>query len=255
MLFLGLTGPHGKHALAAQGGLKERQSIAQKAIVDADALAAKSLQARSRILLGLILVKQEDTIKARENYKQALTLEESADAGMEQKETHYLLGELAIEENHPSEAKEMLRVLQDDLGHRHDIDTELECLILQAELELLDHQGGAALKTSARAQAHSIQSERLELQLSAAVVAAQSAAASRDWIQADRMINSALQRASQSGCVACEFKAQFSQCDLRAKKDRSRGVLCFEEPNARAAAKGFGLIARNAATETAILAK
>jgi tetratricopeptide (TPR) repeat protein/DNA-binding winged helix-turn-helix (wHTH) protein len=242
-------------ALAAQGALKEGQSIAQKAITNADALAAKSLQAGSRIVLGLILEKQGDTTTARENYKQALALEESADAGMEQKETHYLLGELAIEENRLSEAKEMLRLLQDDLGRRHDIDTELECLILQAELELLDHHNGAALKTSARAQTLSLQSERLELQLSAAEVEAQSAAASRNWTQADRMINSALQRASQSGCVACEFKVQFSQCDLSAKKDASRGVRCFQELNARAAAKGFGLIARNAATETAILAK
>ena len=241
--------------LAEQGALKEGQSIAQQAITNADALAAKSLQAGSRILLGLILLKQGDTTKARDNYNQALALEESADEGMEQKETHYLLGELAIEENRTSDAKEMLRLLREDLGRRRDIDTELECLILQAELELLDHQGDAALKTSARAEALSRQSERLELQLSAAVVVAQSAAASRDWTQADRMINSALQRASQSGCVACELKAQFSQCDLRAKKDRSRGVLCFEELNTRAAAKGFGLIARNAATETAMLAK
>jgi DNA-binding winged helix-turn-helix (wHTH) protein/tetratricopeptide (TPR) repeat protein len=238
--------------LAAQGTLKEAQSIAQKAITEADALAAKSLQAGGRILLGLILVKQGDTTQAHANYQQALALEESADASMELKETHYLLGELAIEENHLSEAKEMLRLLQDDLGHRHDIDTELECLILQAELELLDHHSDAAAKTSSRAQMVSLQSERLELQLSAAEVAAQSAAA-KNWTQADRLINSALGRASQSGCVACEFKVQFSQCDLRAKRDPSRGILCFEDLNTRAATKGFGLIARNAATETAIL--
>ena len=121
--------------LAAQGALKEGQSIAQQAITNADALAAKSLQAGSRILLGLILMKQGDTTKARENYKQALALEESADAGMEQKETHYLLGELAIEENRTSDANEMLQLLREDLGRRHDIDTELECLILQSELD------------------------------------------------------------------------------------------------------------------------
>jgi eukaryotic-like serine/threonine-protein kinase len=241
--------------LAAQGALKEGGSIAQKAITDADALAAKSLQAGSRILFGLILTKQGDTAKARENYQQALALEESAHASTAHKETHYLLAELAIEENHLSEAKEMLRLLQDDLEHRHDIDTELECLILQAELELFDHRNSEALKTSMRAQTLSLQSERLELQLSAAEVMAQTATASQDWTQAERVINFASRRAVQSGCVACEFKVQFSQCDLNAKKDASRGAVCFEELNARAAAKGFGLIARNAAAETAILAK
>jgi DNA-binding winged helix-turn-helix (wHTH) protein/tetratricopeptide (TPR) repeat protein len=242
-------------ALAGQGALKEGQSIAQKAITDSDALAAKSLQAGSRILLGLILTKQGDTAKARENYKQALALEESADAGMEQKETRYLLGELAIEENHLSEAREMLRLLESDLSRRHDIDTELECLILQGKLELLAHRTDAALKTSARAQTLSQQSERLELQLSASEVMAQSAAASRNWTQADRVLTSALRRASQSGCVACELQVQFSQCDLSAKKDASRGARCFEDLHTRAAAKGFGLIARNSANETAILAK
>jgi DNA-binding winged helix-turn-helix (wHTH) protein/TolB-like protein len=241
--------------LAAEGTLREAQSIAQRAITNADNLAAKGLQAGSRIMLGLILVKEGDTAKAHTNYQQALALEESADAGMERKETHYLLGELAIEEIHAPEAKEMLRLLQNDLEHRRDIDTKLECLILQAELELLDHENNAALKTSAQAQTLSLQSERLELQLAAAGVAAQSAAAARNWTQADRMIKSALGRAAQSGCGACEFKAQFSQCDLRAKRDASGGALCFEDLNARAAAKGFGLIARNAATETAILTK
>jgi len=241
--------------LAAQGSLKEGQSIAQKATVDADALAAKSLQAGSRILLGLILLKQGDTTNARENYNQALVLEESADEGMEQKETHYLLAELDIEENHFSEAREMLQLLQGDLSRRHDSDTELECLILQVRLELLDHHRDAALKTSARTQTLSQQSERLDLQLSASEVVAQSAAASKNWTQADRVLTSALRRASQSGCVACEFKVQFSQCDLSAKKDATRGVRCFEELNTRAAAKGFGLIARNAAIETAVLTK
>lgn len=241
--------------LAAQGDLEKAQPMAQKAIIEADGLASKSLQAGGHILLGVILVKQGETTKARANYEQALALEESADAGMERKETHYLLGELAIEENRPSEAKERLRLLQNELSRRHDLDTELECLILQAELELLDHQNDTALKTSVRAQALAQQSERLELQMSAAEVAAQSAAAAKNWIQADRVINSALGRASQSGCVACELKVQFSQCDLRAKRDASRGALCFEDLNTRAAAKGFGLIARNAAAETAVLEK
>src|SRR4029077_3718542 len=101
-----------------------------------------------------------------------------ANASIERRETHYLLGELAVEENHVSEGKEMLRLLQADLKVLHDIDTELECLILQAELELLDNHKDAARKTSARAQTASLQSERLELQLSAAELMAQSAAAS-----------------------------------------------------------------------------
>ena len=241
--------------LAAQGALNEGASIAQKAITNADALAAKSLQAGSRILLGLILMKQGDTTKARENYQQALALDGSADAWIERKETRYLLGELAIEEARLPEAKEMLRQLQDDLEHTHDIDTELECLILQAELELFDHRNDAALKTSTRAQTLSLRSERLELQLSAAEVMAQAAAASRDWTQAERVIKTASLRASQSGCVACELKVQFSLCNLNAKEDTARGAVCFQELNARASARGFGLIARNAAAETAILAK
>jgi tetratricopeptide (TPR) repeat protein len=233
--------------VAAQGALNEGQSIEQKAITNADALGAKSMQAESRAALGLILLKQGDTTKARANYQQALALQESANASIERRETHYLLGELAVEETHVSEGKEMLRLLQADLKVLHDIDTELECLILQAELELLDNHKDAARKTSARAQTASLQSERLELQLSAAEVMAQSATASRDWTQADQMINSALRRASQSGCVACEFEAHFYRCDLKAQKAASDGALCFEDLQRKAYARGFALIARNAA--------
>lgn len=233
--------------VAAQGGLKEGRSIEQKAVTDADALAAKSLQAASRAALGLILFKQGDTTRARMNYEQALALEESANPSIERRETHYLLGELAIEENQVSAGRQMLRLLQADLGLLHDIDTELEALILQAELELLENHKDAARETSARAQKASPQSERLELQLSAAELMAQSAAAARDWMQADQLIDSALRRASQAGCVACEFKAQFYRCDMKAQKAASDGAVCFEDLRRRAEATGFALIARNAA--------
>jgi DNA-binding winged helix-turn-helix (wHTH) protein/tetratricopeptide (TPR) repeat protein len=241
--------------VAAQGAPTDGQSIEQKALNDADALAAKSLQAWAHVALGHILLMEGKTVAARANSEQALTLEQSIGAGTEERETRYILAELAIEEHRLSDAREMLQRLQDNLKHRQNTDAELECLILQTKLELLDRQDAVALKTALRARAVSTHSERLELQLSATEVLALAAGASRQWAQADRVINSALGRASQSGCVACEFKVQYSQCDLSAKRDASRGTLCFAELNTRAAARGFGLIARNSAAATAILAK
>jgi len=248
LIFLG-------QVVAAQGSLPDGQSIEQKALNDADALAAKSLQAWAHVALGHILLMQGNTAAARAHSEQALSLEQSIGAGTEERETRYVLADLAIEERRISDAREMLQKLRNALEHRPNVDAELECLILQTKLALLEKQDDAALKTALRARAVSTRSERLELQLSADEVLALAAAASRDWAQADRVINTALTRASQAGCVACEFEVEFSQCDVSAKKDASRGALCFAKLNTRAAARGFGLIARNAATETAILAK
>jgi len=229
--------------------------LEQEALSDADALAAKSLQAWAHVALGHILLMQGNTAAARAHSEQALSLEQSIGAGTEERETRYILADLAIEERRISDAREMLQELRNALDHRPNVDAELECLILQTKLALLEKQDAAALKTALRARAASTHSERLELQLSAAEVLALAAGASRQWAQADRVINSALGLASQSGCVACELKVQYSQCDLSEKRDASRSALCFSDLNTRAAARGFGLIARNAAAETAILAK
>ena len=46
----------------------------------------------------------------------------------------------------------MLRLLQVELKRSQNVDAELECLILQTELELLDKQSDAALSTALRAR-------------------------------------------------------------------------------------------------------
>jgi eukaryotic-like serine/threonine-protein kinase len=237
--------------VAAQGALTDGQSIEQKALINADALAAKSLQAFAHHALGQILLMEGETVAARANSEQALTLEQSIGAGTEERETRYILAELAIEEHRLSDAREMLQRLQDNLKHRRNTDAELECLILQSELELLEGQDAVALKRALRARTVSAHSERLELQLSATEVLAQAAEASRRWAEADRLIGSALLRASQSGCVACQLKIQVSQCELKAQTDRLEGFVCFQNLQRSAESRGFRRIAESAASKLA----
>ena len=234
-------------ATVAQGALAEAQSIAQKALANADALAAKSLQAGSRIVLARAQLLQGDTEKARTNLEQALALAGSIKADMEERETRYSLAELAIEEQRMSDAREMLRLLRIDEKHSKNVDVELECLILQAELELLDRQNDAALSTALQAQSVSRRDERFDLKMSAAEVLAKAAAASRKWTHADQVINSSLQQASESGCVAWELKARLSECTLKADREAPDASLCFKRLQRAAQSKGFGQIAKNAA--------
>ena len=145
----------------------------------------------------------------------------------------------------------MLQRLQDNLKLRQNTDAELECLILQTKLELLDRQDAVALKTALRARTVSAHSERLELQLSAREVFARAAEASRRWAQADRLISSALLRASQSGCVACQLKIQVLQCELKAQAGRLEGSVCFQNLQRSAESSGFRRIAESAASKLA----
>ncbi len=240
---------------AAQGRLGDAQSIQQKGLAMADSLSNKDLRAAARMALGHTLFLRGEIANARANYQQALVLEHSLNERPQENETRYALAVLAIEEQRLADAKEMLRFLQADVRRSTNVDIELECLILQSELEMLDKHNDATPQIASRIKAASRNDERLELQPSAAQVLAKTAAASHKWTEADRIIQAALLHASQSGCVACEFEAKFSQCDLNVQTNASLGVLCFEELKTTAAARGFGLIARNAATETAILAK
>ena len=235
-------------ATVAQGSLVEAQSIARKAMSNADALAAKSLQAGSRILMAQILSLQGDTSAARATYEQALALEESTKASTEERETRYALAQLALEER-PSDAREMLRLMQAKLKPTQHVDVELECLILQTELELLDKQNDAALGTALRAQSVSGHDERFDLKMSAAEVFVKAAAASQKWTQADQVVRSSLLRASQSGCFACELKVKFFECGLKAEKDASDASVCFEKLQRTAERKGFGRIAKDAASK------
>jgi DNA-binding winged helix-turn-helix (wHTH) protein/tetratricopeptide (TPR) repeat protein len=234
-------------ALASQGSLTEAQSTAQKARTNADALAAKSLQAGSRMVLALAVSLEGDAVGARANYEQALALAESIKASTEEREIRYALAQAAIEEQRPSDAKEMLRLLKIGLNHEKNVDAELECLILQARLELLDNQRDAALASALRGQAVSRHDERLDLKMSAAEVLVKAAGASRKFTQADQVLDSALVRASQSGCLACELQAKLSACNLKADREAKDTSVCFANLQKAAESKGFGRIAKNAA--------
>lgn len=164
-----------------------------------------------------------------------------------QKKEKYALAELAIEEQRRSDAREMLRRRQVDQKHSKNVDAELECLMLQAELELLDKQNDAALSTALQARSVARRDERFDLKMSAAEVLAKAAAASRKWTHADQVINSCLQRALESGCVACELRARLSECTLKADRDAPDASLCFKNLQKAAESKGFGRIAKNSA--------
>jgi DNA-binding winged helix-turn-helix (wHTH) protein/tetratricopeptide (TPR) repeat protein len=234
-------------AIAAQGALAEAQSTVQKAAANADVLGVKTLQAASRRVLAQIQALQGDTGKARANLEQALTLAESAKDSTEEREIRYALAELAFEEQRPRDARDLLRRLQAELKHSQNVDAELECLILQTELELSDKQNDAALSIALRAQSVSGHDDRFDLKMSAAEVLVKAAAASRKWTQADQAVSSALLRASQSTCVACRLRAAFSECDLKAAENMPDAYPCFAKLQSMAESKGFEQIGKSAA--------
>jgi DNA-binding winged helix-turn-helix (wHTH) protein/tetratricopeptide (TPR) repeat protein/TolB-like protein len=234
--------------LAARGDLAGAQATAQKAAVSADTLGDKTLQSGSHRVLACILALQGDAAKAHANYEQALALAETVKDSTEEREIRYALAELAIEEQRPADAKQMLQLLQLEANRTPNVDAELECLILQTELELSDKQNDAALRSALRAQSVSGRDDRLELKISAARVLVKTAAASRRWMQAEQVVKSALLQASQSGCIACELKAEVSQCELKADENASDASLCFTNLQRTAESKGFRRIAQNAAS-------
>jgi hypothetical protein len=179
-----------------------------------------------------------------------VTLAESIKANSEEREIRYALGELAVEEGRPADAKEMLRLLQTERKCSQNLDAELECLILQTRLELIGQQNDAALNAALQAQSISGTDDRFDLKMAAAQVLAKAAAALRKWTQADEALGSAMLRASQSGCVACELRAKLSECELKAQKNSSDASLCFVNLHRTAVSKGFGWIAKNAATRS-----
>ena|SRR5580704_5100907 len=241
---------HLGQAIAEEGALAEARSTMQKAVANADALGVKSLQAASHRVLAQILALQGDTAKARVNYEQALALAESVKEKAEEREDRYALAELAVEEHRSADAKEMLRFLQAEFKRNQNVDTELECLILQAEVELQDKQSDAALSTTLRAQSVSGHDERFDLKMSAEEVLVKAAAASRKWTQANQVVSSALLRASQSACVACQLRAMLSECDLKAAEDMPDAYLCFAKLQGMADSNGFEQIGKSAASRS-----
>jgi len=232
-------------AIAAQGDLAAAESTVQKAASSADALGDKTIQAGSHRVLAQILALQGDAIHARTHYEQALALAESAAATGEERETLYALANLAIDQRRLADAREILRRLQAELKNRQNLDAELECLILQTELDVLDKHD--ALSTALRARSVSRLDDRLDLKMSAAEALVRAAAAGRTWTQADQAVSTALLQVSRSGCVACQLNLELAQCELKAEENAADASACFISLQKTAERKGFGQIAKTAA--------
>lgn len=256
-------------ALAVYRELKDQDGVAgaltnsgiglqqQGRLVDAkkafgDALSAngsrsRTLTAQSR--LGQVLMLQGDLSAARTTYEEALAGWQQIGEKRAAAQTRVALARIAIEEGRAAEAEAAAGAVANELSAQKRADDEALALDVVARSRLAQGKIAEAVKAIARAQAlPAAAAVSRETRLALSITGARAAVATGKNADAEATLSAALADSTKAGMLASQFDARLALSELEMKSGKSAaGVARLQALERDAAAKGFGLIVRQAA--------
>jgi len=236
--------------LARQSGnLQVAETTYQQARATAEEIEDKGAIAYVFCSLGDVLVDRGDLPAARAAYEKSLALRTQLGQTQLVGEAQVALALLAIEDGQPATVESSLRQWKQRFHQEQQADDELAASSALSRALLIQGRQKEALSEIESSQGIATKSQnllvRLQYELAFARVLLDS-----DHPQAARpVLAKALQDASRHSLVGMELEAMLMQADLEqrsAHKTLALQQLATLEPLARA--KGFGLIARKAAS-------
>jgi eukaryotic-like serine/threonine-protein kinase len=201
------------------------------------------------VRLGRVLLQQGDLEGARQKMQEATTVAGAIGARFASADAHLGLAEVALARRSFPEAENLAREAADGFASEESAENEARaCTFLGRALlgegKRSDAQAVIGRATSA-AQRSGIHYERLRLAITAARVQAASGERA-DRTEAGKELRLAADEATQIGLVALQLEARLAQAEVSStKSSQNRARLRALQQDA--AAKGFGLIAQEAA--------
>jgi tetratricopeptide (TPR) repeat protein len=213
-------------------------------------------RARGYVLSGKgdLALDRGDLALARTFYEQALDLRNQTGERQIAEETRVSLAKLAIEEGHGSDAEAAARMAQRGFHQDQEMDDELNASTVLITALLIQRKQGEAEKEVQRANQLSQQSQNRFLRMEFELISARVLLESDHPKMSAPLFQQIDRDAKRYGFVGLGFANELALANLASKtKDSARAQTRLLALQKAAGAKGFGLIALKALSESRLL--
>jgi len=232
-----------------KGNLEAAVTTYQQARATAAEIDDKNAVSYALTGLGDTLTDRGDLVAARKSYEESLALRNQEGEKQTAAETEVALARLSIEEGRAADAEAAVRKCNAQFLRESQSDDELATSIVLIQALLAQGKQADAEKELVTAQATAAKSQNRLLRMQFGLSSARVALTSDDPAASRRPLQRVIQEARGYGFLGIEFEAQFWLAQLEKKTGHSAAaqqqLLSLEK---EAHAKGFGLIARKAAS-------
>jgi tetratricopeptide (TPR) repeat protein/tRNA A-37 threonylcarbamoyl transferase component Bud32 len=237
--------------LHLQGDLAAATTTYEEAMAVCRKIGEDSYRANVLSGIGNLLTARGDLIGAQKKYEEALAIKNQLGEKGASAEIRVALAELAVEGGHPAVAEAPAREAAEEFRQERATDSELSAHIVLARSLLAQGKYPAAQEAIDRAKTLLNNSENLDAHLSFRITAARVRQASgrpSDRVEAAKSLEAILVEAKKTGFLGHELEAGLALGEIeRLFGNILRARTRLEALERRAAAQGFGLIARKAA--------
>jgi len=234
--------------LVRQGYLVEAKTTFQDALSIGQSIQEDRQCAYAQFGLGEVLLAQGDLRGATETEERALALRVKMGEKGLVAESRMALAELALEEGNPEAAASAARDASEEFRAEREIDEEASARAILAEALAAARKPEPALAAMALSKEVAVKSEDKAVRIEVLIAIGRVCAAVDRRAQAIGSFQSALAEASNHGYGGYELKARLGleRAEFESGNPEARSRLEVLEREART--KGFGLIARQAAS-------
>jgi eukaryotic-like serine/threonine-protein kinase len=232
-----------------QGNLTSAETTFQQAKAIAAEIDDKNAVATILSGLGDLFKDRGELTAARKSYEDSLSIQHQTGEKQALGQTQLALALISIEEGRPEDAEGVVRQCQEQFRKEHEADDELSATAVLIQALLAQGKKAEAKMEMDRAQPLATKSQNRFASLQFALASA-SFFLSSDHPESSRTrLQQILKEAREHGYLGVEFEARFALAELDKKSGHgadAQAQLTSLERDANA--KGFGLIARKAAT-------
>ncbi len=208
----------------------------------------RSWEAQSLYGLGQVVADQGDLAAARKYQETSLAIRKELDEKWGMAESREELAALAIEEGRYAEVEPLARQAAEEFRRENAPDKEAGAHDVLARSLLGQRRLGDASAAIERAKTLAKPGGNRDLQLFLTVTQARVNAAAGKPAEAAKTLEAMIGEATKSGLINLEFEARLALGEIELQSgNKAKGQARLESLEKDARAKGFGLIARNAA--------
>src|SRR5579862_168566 len=231
-----------------QGNLESATSAAGEALRISGQISNQGNVAYGHTFLGLIFEAQGNLAAARKEQEHALSIWNQIGEKGSESDSRVALAKLQMEEGRPAEGAALLSSAIEEFQKEEAGDREAGAEALVARCLLAQGKTAEAQQAVSRAVTLSQKSEDVTIRIPIAITDARVRAASGKSNEAIKVLNAASAEAAKAGIATYQFEARAALGEVELQYgNRTRGRELLAILNLEASAKGFGLIAREAA--------
>ena len=233
------------------GNLGVAETTYQQAKATAEEIDDKSAIAFVLSGLGDVLTDRGDLAAARKSYEESLAIRKQVGEKQLAEETQLALAQLSIEEGHPADAEAAVRKCKEQFHQEQQADDELTADVVLIQALLAQNKHADAQKEVESGQSLATNSQNSLLRLQFALISSRVALTSEHPASSRRPLEQVVQEARRHGFLGVDLEAQLALAQLAGRTEPAAAQKKLVSLEKEAHAKGFGLIARKAASARA----